>query len=84
MLDTRMVRGTWLNIIPWFADYFTPMVAKKGIVKTAFVNSSATFSKNVTEKALKAGDHFAAQTFMDYQSAENWLLGKSNQELFSE
>ncbi len=83
ILDARLVKGTWLQVIPWFGKFFFPMVARKGVTRAAFVYSPDTFGQRAMERTLEMNNHFEAQAFQDYLPAENWLLDLPNSNLIT-
>lgn len=79
--DLREVKGTWLQIIPWLIKFFFPAVKKMGVEKVALIYLPNSFGQRAMLRTLEVNNHFPAQAFTDYQTAERWLLGKLEQDL---
>lgn len=75
LLDTRHIKGTWLQLIPWFAKFYFPVVAKRGVKKVAFLYAVGGFGQRSMERTVEVNKYFESHVFQDYKSAEAWLQG---------
>ena len=73
--DNRLIKGTWLPIVPWIAEVFIPRAIQNGIKKMATISTINTFEERSTQRSHEVNQHFETEAFYDYPSAEKWLLG---------
>jgi LytTr DNA-binding domain len=73
--DNRELFGSWTQSIRWLETDFMPRAIALGLEKIAFIYSRDPSARYSVDRFLEVNDQYSAQTFHDYRTAEDWLLG---------
>lgn len=76
VIDLELMRGTFLQAVPWIEEYCLPQAVAGGLVKMGIVNSKDPNTQRSIERMLEVNDQYEAQLFEDYFTAEKWILGQ--------
>lgn len=75
--DNRELKGTWTQAIRWLDNVFMPQFINIGLEKIAFIYSNDNSARYSLDRFLEVNDQYVAQTFENLRLAENWILGKN-------
>lgn len=74
--DTRLVQGTWIQLVHWFGNTFFPLMAENGVEKAALVYKAGTFAQQAMQRTVELNHSIEIQTFLELRTAEQWLFGQ--------